>query len=44
MTNPLHARLSKEAKRDYKKDRSKNQTGKNANMGRKKSRVETKGE
>jgi hypothetical protein len=35
MTNPLHARLAREAKRDYKKQPKRNQTGKNANMNKK---------
>jgi hypothetical protein len=36
MTNPLHARLTKEAKRDYKKQPKRNQNTANANMGRRK--------
>ncbi len=36
MSTNLFTKLQKQAKQDYKKDRSKNQTGKNSNMGSKK--------
>ncbi len=36
MSTNLFDKLQKQAKQDYQKDRQKNQTGTNANMGRKK--------
>ena len=35
MSTNLFDKLQKQAKQDYKKDRQKNQTGKNANMNKK---------